>query len=143
MQRNSIRDDYPPQYVNPGGHQVGPGLLEALLRFRWVVVGASIAAAVLAYGLSLLQPTNYQAEASMLLSDPRTSGVFDDRASGISDLSRYVRNQAEFVESSAVAARAAELLGSTLTAADISGGGDRFAVARSRSGDDSGGAADR
>jgi len=102
-----------------GGYKAGPSLLKALLRFRWLVVLTSIAAAVATYGLSFLQATTYEAEASMLLTDPRTSGVFDDGSSVIRDLSRYVRNQAEFTESSAVAVRASELLGNGLAVKDI------------------------
>ena len=83
------------------------------------MVGVSVAAAVVVYGLSFLQATSYEAEASMLLTDPRTSGIFDDGSSGISDLSRYVRNQADFAQSSAVAARAVGLLGNGLTVKEV------------------------
>ena len=85
--------------------EAGPGIFEALVRFRWLVLGA--AAAVLAFVVSVAQSSTYVAEASMLLTDPRNSGVFDDNATLVSELSRYVRNQADFVESDAVAARAA------------------------------------
>lgn len=93
----------------------GPGLWDALSRFRWVILTTAVAAAVLVYGVSLLQSKTYQAESSMLLTDPRTSGVFDNNLTAISDLSRYVRNQATFAESSAVAARAATILDDTLS----------------------------
>ena len=92
------------------GAATGPGLFEALWRFRWRVLLVVLAAGGVGYGLSLLQATTYQAEAGMILTDPRTAGVFEDTSAVIRDSSRYVRNQAEFAESTAVAARAAELL---------------------------------
>lgn len=101
-------DAFDPADVGP---VTSPGLLEALWRFRWLVVLVALAAGGAGYGLSLLQATTYRAEAGMILTDPRTSGVFDDSSTAIRDLSRYVRNQAKFVESTAVAVRAAELLG--------------------------------
>lgn len=97
----------------------GPGLLEALTRFRWLVVSAGAGAAIVVFGLSSLQAASYDAEATMLLSDPRTSAVFDPSSSSISDRPRYVRNQADFVESAAVAARAAEINGGETSATDI------------------------
>ena len=96
-----------------GGYGVGPGIFEALSRFRWLVVLTSIAAALVALALSYLQATTYEAEASMPIIDPRTSGIFDDSSWGIADLSRYVRNQAMFTESSVIAARTVELLADT------------------------------
>ena len=119
MQRDPVAYEHESEYAGTGPYPVGPSLLEALSRFRWLVVGVSIAAAVAGYGLSLLQATSYEAEATMLLTDPRTSGVFEDSSSGIRDLSRYVRNQAEFTESSAVAARASGILGDGLTVKEI------------------------
>ncbi len=97
----------------------GPGLLEALTRFRWLVVSAGAGAAIVVFGLSSLQAASYDAEATMLLSDPRTSAVFDPSSSSISDRPRYVRNQADFVESAAVAVRAAEINGGETSATDI------------------------
>ena len=101
--------------------QLRVGVLEALSRFRWLVLLTSVVAATVTYGLSSRQADSYQAEASMLLTDPRTSGVFDDAAAGISSMFRYVRNQAEIIESDAVAIRAADLLGTSLTIGEITG----------------------
>ena len=101
--------------------QLRVGVLEALSRFRWLVLLTSVVAATVTYGLSSRQADSYQAEASMLLTDPRTSGVFDDAAAGISSMFRYVRNQAEIIESDAVAIRAADLLGTSLTIGKITG----------------------
>ncbi|MFQ5518022.1 MAG: AAA family ATPase, partial [Acidimicrobiia bacterium] len=112
-------DAGPGEPVNGGaemmeGVRLGPSLSEALWRFRWLVIAAVLVAGGAGYGLSYLQATTYQAQAGMILTDPRISGAFQDSTTGIGDLSRYVRNQAEFVESTAVATRAAELLTDSL-----------------------------
>lgn len=99
----------------------GSSLLEALWRFRWLVLVTALLAGGAGYGLSFLQATTYEAEAGMILTDPRTAGVFDDGSTVIRDLSRYVRNQAEFAESADVAIRAIDHLpsDSTLTVEGI------------------------
>ena len=103
-----MQDSREPRGANRQSVQeAGPGIFEALVRFRWLVLGAGAAAAVLAFVVSVAQSSTYVDEASMLLTDPRNSGVFDDNATLVSELSRYVRNQADFVESDGVAARAA------------------------------------
>ena len=111
--------DAAPDYLDQRRVFVGPGLMEAFLRFRWIVLWSTVIAAVAVYGLSLLEAESYEAESSMLLTDPRTSGVFDDSLFAVEDLSRYVRNQADFVESPAVAARAGELIGGRLSVEEI------------------------
>ena len=119
MDQDPNRYNFDPGYADRNVYASAPSLLEALSRFRWLVVGISIAASVLVYGFSVLQATTYEAEATMLLVDPRTSGVFADPSTSISDVSRYVRNQATFVESSAVAARAIQILEADLTVKQI------------------------
>ena len=99
----------------------GPGLLEAVWQFRWLVAAVAVLAAVSGYAASFLQPTMYEGEARLLLADPRSAGVFRDSGPTTSlDPSRYVRNQAQFVTSSPVFARAAETLGGELSVEDIS-----------------------
>ena len=70
-------------------------------------------AALIGGGLSLLQPTLYEAQGQVLLDDPRSSGGVADEIGLVLDPSRYVRNQAEVMESPQVATRASELLGGT------------------------------
>ena len=87
-----------------------PSLFAALWRFRWQVALIVIIAALAGYGLSFLQSTTYEAEAELILSDPRDTGIFDEGSGGFVNPDRYVRNQAQFAGSSQVAARALELM---------------------------------
>jgi uncharacterized protein involved in exopolysaccharide biosynthesis len=97
----------------------GPGLLEAVWRFRWLVVAATLVAMVSGFGASFLQETLYEGEARLLLRDPRDAGVFREASQRSIDPARYVRNQAEFVQSSAVLSRTAELIDARLELQDI------------------------
>lgn len=93
---------------------LGPGLVEAVWKYRRLVVLATLVAAVSAFGLSFLQETMYRGEARLILADPRNQGVFDVTRVVI-DPSRYVRNQAERITSSVVLSRAVELEGGRLS----------------------------
>ncbi|WP_164710690.1 polysaccharide biosynthesis tyrosine autokinase [Euzebya pacifica] len=79
---------------------------------RILLVG--VAAGLLGFGLSALQSLRYTAEADLLLADPRNTGLFGETGVNFLDPSRYVRNQAEFAQSNAVAERASVLLGGRL-----------------------------
>ena len=84
-------------------------LLPAIRRFRWMVVMTTVIAAASAYAVSSVQAPVYDAEARLLLEDPRDAGVFGDGARVTLDPQRYVRNQVEFINSAPVLARTAEL----------------------------------
>jgi Mrp family chromosome partitioning ATPase/capsular polysaccharide biosynthesis protein len=101
------------------GWDGGPGLLEAVWRYRWLVVAATLVAMMAGFGASFLQTTMYEGEARLLLRDPRDAGVFRESGQRTIDPARYVRNQAEFAESSAVAARTAELIDNRLGIQEI------------------------
>lgn len=90
-------------------------LLAPVWRSRWLVLAITVLAAAAGFGASLLQPTLYQAEAQMLLDDPRTSGVLADAVQVGADSNRYVRNEAQRANSAAVADRASERLGGRLS----------------------------
>ena len=47
-----------------------PGIVASLLRYRVIVVAATLLGAVAGYGLAQQLPVRYQAEASLILSDP-------------------------------------------------------------------------
>lgn len=97
-----------------------PGLLEVVWRARAVVVVATLLAGLIGYGASLLQDTRYDAEARLLLSDPRQAGIWAEAGPAVArDPSRYVRNQAEFTNSAGVAARAADLLDDQTSIEDV------------------------
>jgi capsular exopolysaccharide synthesis family protein len=94
---------------------MGPGILEAVWQYRWLVAAVGLLSLLAGYGASFLQPTMYQAEARLLLADPRNAGVFADSGRVAIDPSRYVRNQAQFVTSRPVMIRTAESLDSRVT----------------------------
>lgn len=92
----------------------GPGLLESVWRYRWLVGGALVLAALVGFAASFLQPTMYEAEARMLLTDPSSTGIFDEESGGETG-NRYVRNQAESADSPQVYMRASDRLDGQLT----------------------------
>lgn len=96
----------------------GPDLLESVWRYRWLVAAATILAGLAGFAASYLQPTLYEAEARLLLSDPSTSGVFAERDPLSGD--RFVRNHVEAANSPQVAVRASEMLDGRLTDEEIS-----------------------
>jgi capsular exopolysaccharide synthesis family protein len=93
----------------------GPGLLTAVWKHGWIIVGISLAAGVLGFVVSLLQPVQYEATASLLLADPRNEGIFRDSAQVVIDPDRYVRNRAEFANSTAVLAEARDVAGADVS----------------------------
>ena len=96
-----------------------PSLFASLWRFKWYIVAAGILAAVAGYGLSMLQDELYQSEGQLLLNDPGSSGGVASEIGIVLDPGRYVRNQAEIIESPQVAAQASELLGGDPSASAI------------------------
>ena len=96
-----------------------PSLFASLWRFKWYILAAGILAAAIGYGVSMLQGELYEAEGQLILNDPRTSGGVAAEIGIVLDPSRYVRNQAEIIESPQVAARASELLGGDPSASAI------------------------
>jgi capsular exopolysaccharide synthesis family protein len=110
------RDPY-----DQGGRRRQPvEILPVLWRFRWTIAAAAVVAAGLAYGLSLLQPTQYTATAQMILSDPRNAGVLSESRIVI-DPVRYVRTQAELAESTPVLTRVIELTGRDMSIDTLEG----------------------
>ncbi len=92
-----------------------PSLFASLWRFKWYIAGAAVLAAVVGFGVSTMQSTVYEAQGELLLNDPRTSGGVAEEIGIVLDPSRYVRNQAQVMESPQVATRASEILDGTLT----------------------------
>jgi Mrp family chromosome partitioning ATPase/capsular polysaccharide biosynthesis protein len=86
----------------------GPSLLASLWRYRWLVVAAVLLGGLVGYGLSIRQPRQYEATARLLLSTPGENALPGVSAPAI-DSDRYLRNQAQFINSSPVVSRAAEI----------------------------------
>jgi capsular polysaccharide biosynthesis protein len=105
----------------PPGHgwDSGPGVIEAVWRFRWLVAAAALVSMLAGAGFSLLQSPVYEAEARLLLTDPRTLAVFPSIGRSNVNMTRHLRNQAQVIQSQAVAARAAEILGPDFSATDV------------------------
>jgi len=103
------------------GWDTGPGLLEAMWRFRRVVAVAVAVAVVVGFAASFAQTRLYEGEARLILADPRNAGVFRETTQIVIDPSRYTRNQAERMTSTPVLTRAAELEGGRVTVADLQG----------------------
>ena len=76
-------------------------------------------AAAAAYAVSNIQDPVFDAEGSVLLSDPRGTAVFTDPFTAYIDQGRYVANEAEVFTSRPVAVRASELLGGNPDADEI------------------------
>ena len=96
--------------------------MASLLRYREVVVAATLLGAVVGYGLAQQAPVRYQADAVLILSDPGGPSVVgggDALDSG--DREVYLAKQAEIMTSSVVLERAVELLGSGQSPGDVRG----------------------
>lgn len=94
-------------------------LMSVFWRHKWLVLGATLLFGALGWGVSQLQPTMYSAQASVLLDDPRSSSVFDERRQTVLDPARYVRNRAEFMTSTAVLDAASGDVDGRLSAEEI------------------------
>lgn len=109
--------DYAGGGLSPG--RTALPILRSLWQFRRFLVAATLASALLGWGLSALQPERYEATAEMLLTDPRNAGLFRDVRPGTTDPVRYVRNQAQRIRSTAVAARTVSLLEDAVTVDEV------------------------
>lgn len=86
-------------------------ILTAVWRFKYLIVGVTVLAGLLGYGLSLLIAPTYSAEARLFLKDPRFATVAGQDSLSRIDPVSYVSQQARRMQSRAVLSRAAELLG--------------------------------
>jgi capsular polysaccharide biosynthesis protein len=92
-----------------GWQEEGPGLLESIRRYRWLVAAFVLAGALAAYALSSTQPLRYEG----------TVRVFLDTPSEESDPGRIIRSQAEFLSSPVVLNRTVDLIGDRLTRKEL------------------------
>ena len=97
-----------------------PGIVASLLRYRSIVVAATLLGAVVGYGIAELGPVRYKAHAALILSDPGAPSVLgggDALESG--DRQVYLDKQADITTSTVVLERALEILGSRQSPDDI------------------------
>ena len=95
MDRNANKDE-------------GSTLFADIWRYRWIVLGIVVTFAALALAVGLTRPTIYAASSSLVIQDPRSSSLFGS-LSGVTP-TRYLADQVAFLQSGAVAQRAAEIV---------------------------------
>jgi Mrp family chromosome partitioning ATPase/capsular polysaccharide biosynthesis protein len=96
-----------------------PGIMASLLRYRMIVIAATLLGALAGYGLAQLLPVRYQAEASLILSDPGGPSILGGTALDSSDRQVYLAKQVDLMTSRAVLERARKLLGSSQSLHDL------------------------
>jgi len=98
-----------------------PGIVASLLRYRWVVVGATLVGALAGYLIAHQLPVRYRAEAVLILSDPGDPTVIGggDNALGTTDRQVFLAKQSDIITSRVVLDRAVQLLKSGQSAADV------------------------
>jgi hypothetical protein len=89
--------------------QEGPGLVESVRRYKWLVVFAALLGAIAAFLWSSTQPVRYEGVVR----------VFLDTGGDQTDPGRIVRSQAEFLSSPVVLDRTAALIDGRLTRKDL------------------------
>ena len=96
-----------------------PGIVASLVRYRVIVVAATLLGAVAGYSLVQRLPVRYQAAAVLILSDPGAPGVLGGDGLGSSDRQLYVDKQADIMVSTVVLERALEVLGSSQSPREV------------------------
>jgi Mrp family chromosome partitioning ATPase len=97
-----------------------PGIVASLLRYRVIVVAATLLGAVAGYGIAQLLPVRYQAHAVLIVSDPGAPSVLGGGdALTSSDREVYMAKQADIMTSTVVLEGALELLGSRQSVRDV------------------------
>jgi uncharacterized protein involved in exopolysaccharide biosynthesis len=89
-----------------------PGILASLWRHRLVVIGVTLLGALAGYGIAQLLPVRYEAEGSLIMSDPGDSLVVGSTGNSLSSEDRqvYLAKQADIMTSNVVLARVQQLL---------------------------------
>jgi Mrp family chromosome partitioning ATPase len=97
-----------------------PGILASLLRYRTIVVAAILLGALAGYGIAQLLPVRYEAQATLILTDPGGPTVLGGGSSLSSgDRQVYLAKQVGIMTSKAVLERAMRLLGSRRSLRDV------------------------
>jgi Mrp family chromosome partitioning ATPase len=88
----------------------GPSIVESIWRWRYAVLAAVLVAGALGFVLSSRQDPVYESSATLYLTNPATSWIFQQSRM---NLEQYLPQQTERLQSSRVLAAAAESLGGT------------------------------
>ena len=104
-------DRWPPEAEDPRVDR--PGIVASLLRYRIIVVTATLLGALAGYGIAQLLPVRYQGEATMVLADPGGPSILGGGTSlSSSDRQVYLAKQVDMMTSRVVLERALKLIGS-------------------------------
>ncbi|MDQ3708256.1 MAG: Wzz/FepE/Etk N-terminal domain-containing protein, partial [Actinomycetota bacterium] len=90
--------------------EYGPGLVRSLWSHRWLLVAGAVIGGILGAGLSMTQPTVYQATAQLVLGSPNASALFADEPTRTDEMSAHVLVESERVTSLSVLSRTGEIL---------------------------------
>jgi Mrp family chromosome partitioning ATPase len=97
-----------------------PGIVASLLRYRVIVVAATLLGALAGYSIAQLLPVRYQAQAMLVVSEPGGPSILGGGASlGSSDRQVYLAKQVDIMTSSVVLRRALQLLGGSQSLRDV------------------------
>jgi hypothetical protein len=100
----------------PSDWQEGPGLIESILSFKWLVVAAVLLGGALGFGWASRQPVLYEGVGRMFLRG--TSSLGQDQANDV-DPARNVRNQAQLLASPDILEGAARLSGKQVSVKEL------------------------
>ena len=97
-----------------------PGIVASLLRYRVIVVAATLLGVVTGYAVAQLLPVRYQADATLILSDPGGPTILGGgNPLGSSDRKVYLAKQVDIMRSRVVLERALQILGSDQSVRDV------------------------
>ena len=88
-----------------------PGIVASLLRYRLIIVVATLLGAVAGYGVAQQMPVRYESEASLIVSDPGGPAWLGGNSLPSSDRGAYLAKQANIMTSSIVLARVVNSVG--------------------------------
>jgi Mrp family chromosome partitioning ATPase/capsular polysaccharide biosynthesis protein len=88
-----------------------PGILASLLQYRLIIVAVTLLGAVAGYGVAQQMPVRYEAQASLIVSDPGGPSFLGGSPLPSSDRGAYLAKQANIMTSTMVLGRVKERLG--------------------------------
>src|SRR5215216_2555549 len=112
-----LNDRWPPEADDPRLDR--PGIVASLMRYRIIMVAATLLGALAGYGIAQLLPVRYEAEARLILADPGGPSILGGGTSlSSSDRQVYLAKQVEIMTSREVLERSLRSIGSRQPLAD-------------------------
>jgi tyrosine-protein kinase len=107
----AFNDRWPPEADDPRLDR--PGIVASLMRYRIIVVAATLLGALAGYGIAQLLPVRYETQATLVLADPGGPSILGGgRSLSSSDRQVYLAKQVAIMSSREVLERALKLIGS-------------------------------